>query len=413
MKILHTADWHLGVNLYNESLEMDHNLFLDWLTNVCIPETKPDVIIISGDVFDKANPSIYARKQYYQFLANLVNLGIQKIIITAGNHDSPAMLEAPKELLAQLNILVVGSATQNHEELLIQILDKTDKNPIAIIAAVPYLRDQDVRFSQADEHEEMREEALKKGLNKYFLDVAISSSKYRNSGIPIICMGHLYATGVSMSDSERPIQIGNLGNIGADCFPKEYFSYVALGHIHKAQKVEGANHIWYSGSPIALSFSEWDQQKYFRLISIEGSTVESTEIKIPQFRKLIRIKGSFAEVKFKIREIKDTALLPSLLDIEIIEQKYNASLGRDIAQWVEELAKSMKNEICIANYRYIFTDMPKPLSSLGNIKSIEELKPEDVFKNRLDNNFINEEDKKQCFNAFNQILELVHLEEQI
>ena len=83
MKILHTADWHLGINLYNESLEEDHRLFIAWLLETCIPAYRPDAILISGDIFDKANPPNYARQQYYQFLAQLIPMGIKKVIIIA------------------------------------------------------------------------------------------------------------------------------------------------------------------------------------------------------------------------------------------------------------------------------------------------------------------------------------------
>lgn len=410
LKILHTADWHLGVSLYNESLEEDHALFLNWLVTKCIPEVNPNVLIISGDVFDKANPSINARKQYFQFLANLVNLGVQHVIITAGNHDSPAMLEAPRELLEFLNIHIVGTPSQNHDELLILIKNKNDDGVKAVIAAVPYLRDQDVRYSQSGDDDETREDALKKGIHQYFGSVADATSNYRALGIPVICMGHLFASGVTVSDSERPVQIGNLADVGADCFPEEHFAYVALGHIHRAQSVQGSKHIWYSGSPIALSFSEWDQQKYIRLITIEGNALESSEIKIPLFRKLIRIKGNFLEVKHKIQEIKDKASLPSLLDIEIVENLYDVTLGREIAQWIEELVKTKKEQFSIASHRYRFIDTPMSLSSLSDIKFIEDLNPEEVLKIRLDSNALTDEDKAACSIAFHHILELVQIE---
>lgn len=413
MKILHTADWHLGVNLYNESLEEDHHLFLEWLIKTCIPEHQPDVIIISGDVFDKANPSTNARRQYYRFLSQLLHLGIKEVIITAGNHDSPSMLEAPRELLHQLNIHVIGTPTENIEEMLIPIVDTADGKTNVVIAAVPFVRDQDVRFSQTGDNQDMREDALRKGIYNYFEAIAKAAEPYRLNKVPVICMAHLFASGVTLSDSERPVQIGNLADVGADCFPKEHFDYVALGHIHGMQNVEGNNYIWYSGSPIALSFSEWKQMKYLRLVTIESSKLQSIEIEIPHFRKLLRIDGDFLSVKAKVKNLTRKEVLPSLLEITILEEHYNPLLGREVAQWIEEVTRLEKEQFKIASYRYHFSNAPKKLSSLTSSQSVAELKPEEVFINKLDNAAIsNVEERELILESFYKILAETQTEEQ-
>ncbi|PAM94495.1 exonuclease sbcCD subunit D, partial [Flavobacterium sp. IR1] len=97
MKILHTADWHIGKKLHKHDLSQDFELFIHWLT-ATIEKEKVDVLLVSGDVFDLANPSSEARKQYYRSLMELRRLDC-KIILTGGNHDSPAMLDAPREIL--------------------------------------------------------------------------------------------------------------------------------------------------------------------------------------------------------------------------------------------------------------------------------------------------------------------------
>jgi exonuclease SbcD len=409
MKILHTADWHLGINLYNESLEEDHRLFIAWLLETCIPAYRPDAILISGDIFDKANPPNYARQQYYQFLAQLIPMGIKKVIITAGNHDSAAMLEAPKEILHHLNIHVVGNASTEIENLLIPVFINNENKPGVVVAAVPFLKDQDIRTPRLDESNESIQQAVREGIHKFYEQVALACQVYQEKEIPVIAMGHLFASGVSVSDSERQIQVGNLGSISAQSFPVEHFAYVALGHIHLPQNVQGSKHIWYSGSPIALSFSERKQQKGLRLISIEGNQVTSEAIKIPVFRDLKRVEGDFLTVKNELIHLKNNKPLPLLVDIAILEENYNPAIGREIAAFIDELAQEKKEELHIANYRYTFINNIKPLSGLSDL-SLADLNPSQVFQNILNSNPWDEEDKEVCFTLFNQLIEEVQTE---
>jgi exonuclease SbcD len=399
MKILHTADWHLGIHLYNESLEEDHRLFISWLLDICIPEHRPDAILIAGDIFDKANPPTYARQQYYQFLAQLIPLGIKKIIITAGNHDSAAMLEAPKEILQYLNIHVVGHAPTETENLLIPISINDENEPTVVVAAVPFLKDQDIRTPGLDATAESVEQAVRNG-----------SKEYHEKGIPVIAMGHLFASGVSVSDSERQIQVGNLGSVDAQCFPIEHFAYVALGHIHLPQNVQGSNHIWYSGSPIALSFSERKQQKIVRLLTIDGKDIKSESIKIPVFRELKRVEGDFLSVKNEINHLKNDKLLPLLIDIVIIEEDYNPAIGRDISAFIDQVAMEKKEDLRIANYRYAFKNSLASLSSLTDVLTLADIKPAEVFQNILQSNTLITEDKDACLTVFNLIMEEVQTE---
>ena len=119
MKILHTADWHIGKKLHKHELSEDFELFLDWLCER-IAELKVDVLLVSGDIFDLANPSSEARKQYYRSLKRLRQLDC-RIILTGGNHDSPAMLDAPRELLQELEMEVIGGLPEKLEDCIIPI----------------------------------------------------------------------------------------------------------------------------------------------------------------------------------------------------------------------------------------------------------------------------------------------------
>ena len=408
--ILHTADWHLGANLYNETLDADHELFIRWLTEECIPAVNPQVLLISGDVFNKANPSGNARKMYFQFLAKLVGLNIKQVIITAGNHDSAAMLEAPKELLEYLNIHIVGNAPKDPQELLIPV--KGDDNKVvAIIAAVPFLRDQDVRVSQEADNEDSREAALKKGIYDYFDKVFIAAESYKSKGIPLICMGHLFASGVTVSDSERPVQVGGLADVGANCFPKELVDYVALGHIHRPQSVQNTQHIWYSGSPVALSFSEWAQKKSLRILNIEEGIIQSSEMNIPSFRNLIRLQGTFDEVKDKESKLTNSLQLPAYLDITITEQEYNPAVSREIAAWIQVITGTRKDIHKVAAYRYSFLNKPVNLSRLSDGSSLQDTTPAEVFNNLLLANKIDENAGVSFKAIFQDLLDQIQKEE--
>ncbi|MCK6611713.1 MAG: exonuclease SbcCD subunit D C-terminal domain-containing protein [Bacteroidia bacterium] len=404
LRILHTSDWHLGLHLHQESLQAEQQEFLNWLINTCIPQETPQVVLISGDVFDKTNPPTFARQMYYSFLAKLVNTSVKQVIITSGNHDSPALLDASKELLNLLNIQVIGNAPENPEECLVHVYDGSD-NLQLVVAAVPFLRDQDIRFAQTEGEEHDREQLLRKGIYSYFEKAGRAAKKVAGN-LPVVAMGHLFATNASISESERPIQLGNLAGIGSDCFPPELFDYVALGHIHRPQEVQNKANIWYSGSPIALSFSEWNQPKQVRMIEIESGKLESKAVPVPLFRKLMRLEGSFEEVKSKLNAFENKYPFPAFVEIQVLENTRQSSLGRELAQWVEELSKTRKDDFLILAYRFSFLENRKQLSAQTDKTNLDELKPEEVLLNLLNEEEMDEEERKNLLQVFFEICEM-------
>ena len=139
MKIIHTSDWHLGQRLlFNERGE-EQQMALDWLREVIIAE-KADALIVAGDIFDNGNPPHPARKLYYNFLTSLLHTTCRHVVVVAGNHDSPGMLDAPRELLEYLNIRVVGAAAENFQQHCLEL--KSAKGKLeAVVVAIPFLRD--------------------------------------------------------------------------------------------------------------------------------------------------------------------------------------------------------------------------------------------------------------------------------
>jgi len=257
--ILHTADWHLGARLIEHDRAEEHARFLAWLLEQ-ITELQPNLLILAGDVFDSGNPPQQALTQYYEFLAG-VSRTKTEVQVVGGNHDSAQTLNAPREVLRALKIRVVGSAPEDHREALLDLGD-------VVVCAVPYLRERDVRRASAGQTSDEVAAQMREGIAQHYRQIFDHACELAQ-GRPVVATGHLTAVGVHSSESERSIQIGNLGAVTAECFSG--FAYIALGHLHRPQSVGGNDHIRYSGSPIALGFDETDVPKQVLLVTTTKS----------------------------------------------------------------------------------------------------------------------------------------------
>ncbi|GAA0314423.1 hypothetical protein GCM10009129_09630 [Psychrobacter aestuarii] len=246
--------------------------FLAWLQDAMHAQ-QVDILIVAGDVFDTMTPSNRAQALYYEFLAAVAKSTCQHIVIVAGNHDSPSFLDAPSQFLRALNVHVIGTACDDVKDEVL-VLDNADGQPSAIVAAVPYLRDRDVRGSSAGESMDTKDANVVKGIQAHYDRVATIAKEKQaallasdSRHIPIIATGHLFAAGgkTTEDDGVRELYVGNLGKVTADTFG-DSFDYVALGHLHVPQRVGGCEHIRYSGSPIAMGFGEARQQKQVLLV---------------------------------------------------------------------------------------------------------------------------------------------------
>ncbi|PNK59570.1 exonuclease SbcCD subunit D C-terminal domain-containing protein [Psychrobacter sp. FDAARGOS_221] len=272
LTILHTSDWHLGRRLYGQLRYEEFEAFLAWLTKT-IEQYQVDILIVAGDIFDTMTPSNRAQALYYEFLGLISSLHCDHVVIVAGNHDSPTFLDAPANVLKFLNVHVIGTACDDIADEVLVLKSKSGE-PQCIIAAVPYLRDRDVRNTQAGESGADKDANLLAGIREHYAQVAdIAKDKQAELNaqsqrhIPIIATGHLFAAGgtTTEDDGVRDLYVGNLGKISADTFD-DGFDYVALGHLHVPQKVGGSDTIRYSGSPIAMGFGEAKQTKQVLLV---------------------------------------------------------------------------------------------------------------------------------------------------
>ena len=294
MTILHTADWHLGARLVDHDRSAEHQCFLDWLLTY-IRDHAVELLIVAGDVFDSANPPQTALTQYYRFLAALVSTTNCQALIIGGNHDSAATLNAPRELLRSIRVLVHGSAPTDLSEAIHEF-------PDAIFCAVPFLRERDVRTATAGQTHDEVVAAVRDGIRAHYHQILLTALPLA-AGRPIIATGHLTAIGVTGASSERQIHIGNLAAVGADCF--EGFDYTALGHIHRPQNVGGRDHIRYSGSPLYLSFDESANPKQVLLLTVRpGIPLTITPVPLPIWRRLLCLKCPSEALMRTLREAK-------------------------------------------------------------------------------------------------------------
>ena len=277
MKIIHTADWHLGQTFYSHDRAKEHELFLDWLC-IVIKERRTGLLLIAGDVFDTQNPSAEAQRMYYSFLKRVTEENPRlQIIATAGNHDSAARIEAPSPLLNDINVHVSGIVHHNedgidYDRMIVPIADN------GCCLAVPYLR-----YSDLPEAESYSEGVAKLYTNLY--------ERARKRGFsPIIAMGHLQASGaeVSVGDTSEHLIIGGMEGIDAR-FANDGIAYTALGHLHKAQRVAYKENVRYSGSPLPMSFAEVRNRQGVTEVIIENGICNIENIHFDTPVKLMSI----------------------------------------------------------------------------------------------------------------------------
>ncbi|MCO8115116.1 exonuclease SbcCD subunit D C-terminal domain-containing protein [Acinetobacter lwoffii] len=313
---LHTSDWHLGQFFHNHDREFEHAQFLTWLLEQ-IKTKQPHALLIAGDIFDVINPASSAQRQLYQFLADAHDLAphMQTLMI-AGNHDSGYRIEQVEPLLAKFNAKAVGIVgrtaenTLNLDRLLIPIYDR-DKNIIAWCLTLPYLRSAEI--TGLNEHTSNNQNAI-----SYLHQQLIAEAKARKQPHQaLILMSHAHMQGGETSDSERPIIVGNEEALSTALFD-DVIDYVALGHLHKPQKV-GQPHIRYSGSPIPLSFSEINYKHQIVEVRIDPQLEDEARFQfeallIPRSVSLHRLRGELNEIFEQIRTLEHG-------EIEAIDQR--------------------------------------------------------------------------------------------
>ena len=283
MRLIHTSDWHLGRRLHGEDLHQAHEQFLRWLVALAVRENA-DAVLVSGDVYDRAQPGADAVRLLDSALAQFVTAGIP-LVVSAGNHDSAVRLQYGGQVLAATGVHLRTTVEQVLEPVLL-----ADEHGALGVYAIPYVLPDAVTqaLGVARSHaavlaelaDRIRLDATARGLSR------------------VVLMAHAFVVGGVASQSEREIRVGGVGDVPADLLDR--FSYVALGHLHGPQLVRiagSATTVSYSGSPLAFSFSERDHVKSVTVVEIDADgQVELRRVPTPVPRALRQVRGRLADL---------------------------------------------------------------------------------------------------------------------
>ncbi|MDD2459067.1 MAG: exonuclease SbcCD subunit D C-terminal domain-containing protein [Eubacteriales bacterium] len=407
MKILHTSDWHLGRPLYGRKRYDEFTAFLDWLA-VTIEQEQVNALIIAGDIFDNTTPSNRAQELYYGFLHRISQLACcRHVIIVAGNHDSPSFLDAPKPLLKVLNVHVVGDLPEDPADEVI-VLRGTKGEPEAIICAVPYLHDRDLRTVEAGETIEAKNAKLAEGIRQHYERVCQIAEPLRQAAgaIPIIATGHLFTAGGTTveGDGVRELYVGSLAHVEVQIFPAA-IDYLALGHLHVPQIVGLAPTRRYSGSPIPMGYGEARQQKIILLADFTGRQAAVRELPVPCFQKLERIQGPLETILERIaalRRADSTAWLE-------VEYTGTAPIP-DLREQIDAALQDTRMECHRIRNQQVTA---QALSGIHEAENLDDLDPSEVFDRCLDAGQIQDSERVELVAAYMEILRSLQEADQL
>lgn len=377
MRILHTSDWHLGQYFMGKSRQTEHEALIAWLVGQ-VRQHEVDAVLIAGDIFDTGAPPSYARELYNRLVLALHDARVA-LIVLAGNHDSVATMQESRGLLACLGTVVIP-AVQDDPADQIHVLDDRAGLPGAILCAIPFIRARDVLQSTAGQSAQDKQLSLQEAIHAHYQTLhALASARRATLGVdlPIVATGHLTTVGASASESVREIYVGALEAFPTASFPPA--DYIALGHIHRPQKVGGLEHIRYSGSPIPLSFDEAKQRKEMLLVELGAGGLRSvTPLEVPCFQPLVSIRGSLAELAGLVRAAAQQAVEGGVVWLEVVVSADDYL--SDLQARIEALTEGLPVEVL-----RIRRERAAASASLNSEarETLDELTPGDVFARRL------------------------------
>lgn len=419
MRILHTADWHLGHTLREHSREAEHAHFLRWLVQTVVAR-EVDALLIAGDVFDSSNPPPAAWRAWFQFLGELKRARpAVQVVVIAGNHDSAVRLAAPNELFAAFDVRVVGSVVRGADgklrtdDLLVPLRDASGRE-VAWCAAIPFLRSgevlslvppppvaaEPVRAVAGDYVLPRPAEILAdgpppvegpdpliEGMRALHAELFAAARLRRQPGQALVAMAHGYLVGGALSElSERKVLGGNQHALPLDLFPADC-AYVALGHLHRPQPLAGLDHVRYSGSPIPLSMPEREHPHHVVFADLDGERLLKVwSLRVPRLVPLLRLpeRGELepeaALVAVAGLPVRDPAMpeaLRPLLEVAVRLPQPAPSIGERIARaCADRNVRLVRVEVVMTGHGAAGERRAPPVE-------LASLRPEDVFLRRF------------------------------
>ena len=406
MRILHTSDWHLGQNFMNHSREREHAVLIDWVLEQ-VEAHAVDAVLIAGDIFDTGTPPSYARALYYRLIAQLHQRNVA-LLLLGGNHDSVSVLSESLPLLHHLNTTVIA-ATGDAAQHVITLPVRGSTQPGCIVCALPFIRPRDVLTSQAGQSAEDKQRNLQSAIQDTYAQVFAAAQALQaqlqaahGTRVPIVATGHLTTVGASSNESVREIYVGALEAFPTSAFPPA--NYIALGHIHKPQKVGGLEHIRYCGSPIALGFDEAWQTKEVLLVDLNARGLQTiTPLATPVCQILASLTGNLASLPAQVQALaaQSSAEHPAWLEVTVKEDDYLP----DVAARIDAMVQGLPLQVLRVK-RQRGTAMPQLFTELG--ESLEALTPSDVFARRLAQETVSADVHQALHHRYQVVLASVH-----
>lgn len=396
MRVLHTSDWHLGRRLHGQRRHAEFDAFLAWLVNT-IRDEAVDCVLVAGDIFDTTTPGARAQDQYFGFLSAARAAGCRHIVVIAGNHDAPSLIDASRRPLADLGVHVVGTADPTGEREVITLCDG-DGSAELIVAAVPFLRDADIRTVAAGESMGDKEAKLRAGIRAHYGLVAELAEAERGrlgGDVPVVGMGHLFTAGGRVTDDDgvKSLYVGTAAYVESSIFDAT-FDYVALGHLHVPQLVGGVDTVRYCGSPIPMGFGEVGQQKQVVIIDFDGATPAVSTIDIPVFQQLARVSGDLPAIGETLTALAAEAGDSSVwVEVEYTGDELVTGLNDRVAEMV---ADTVVEVLRVKNLRV----MSNVLTPEADEESLDDLDEGEVFVRCLDTNEVPDSQRAELTATF-------------
>lgn len=409
IRILHTADWHLGQTFFGYDRTQEHEHFLDWLAGV-LTKNKIDVLIVAGDVFDVSNPSAASQRMFYRFIHRVTTENPRlQLVVVAGNHDSAARLESPLPLLQEMRTEIKGIVRKqngkiDYEHLLVELKNAAGEVE-ALCLAVPFLRQGDYPVVETEGN------PYAEGVKELYARLLKYALKKRTDGQALVAVGHLLATGseIAEKDHSERIIIGGLESVLPESFP-EQIVYTALGHIHKAQRVSGRENIRYAGSPLPMSFAEKHYHHGVVKVTLdEGWAVEIEKLEYTPLVRLLSIPATEAAAPDEVLDELRGLELPEDEPMPYLEVKVKLSEPEPmLRQQVEEIleGKPVRLARIVSFYRQAAEGSVEEETLTAGL---QEMNPLQIVKATFENSYQTEM-PEELVNLFQEACRTINLE---
>jgi len=353
-----------------------------------------DALVVAGDIFDGMQPSNESLRLYYQFLRDVESTGVRDVVVVGGNHDSAALLDAPREVLSALGVHVVGGYSREADPLryLVPLRARGSDTPVAVCIALPYIHEYRLGIRTTDGDAEATRRAFVERFRWVYSELA-NLAEQRFPGLPLVATGHLTMGKMEEGDTLQEIhQVGFIDSLPADLLDPR-LRYVALGHIHRAFPVE-RDRIWYSGSPIPIGVVEMSRPRRVLLVDLhcsgtanprlhgefseeeKANSVRVRPLNVPVARELLEHEGTEEEVIDWLKSLASKTELPPLLHLRVRVEEPQPQLTARIRAALEQYA--VEGRPLLVELREVLCGSDNEQSAFESI-SLEELKPRQVF----------------------------------